>query len=97
MKLNFKIFLVCDNCTQTLLDTIDEIMFKFENEAMDISLHDLHTPWHKLHKLSNETEDLDSRFDDYFDAVDAVDNFNDIAADNVSSIEDFHAFRYSKI
>lgn len=59
-------------------------MFKFEIEMQDISLHDLNAPWLKLHKLSNETDDLSSKFDEYFDATDAVDNFNDIAADEVS-------------
>lgn len=78
-------FLVCDNCTQTLLDTIDEIMYKFEDNMQDTNLHDLKAPWIKLYKLSNETDYLNSLFDEYFDAVDAVDNFNDVASEEVSS------------
>lgn len=64
-------------------------MFKFEIEMQDISLHDINAPWLKLYKLSNETDDLTSKFDEYFDATDAVDNFNDIAADDVSSTYSF--------
>lgn len=51
----------------------------------DASLHNLNAPWLKLHSLSNESDYLNAQFDDYFDAVDAVDNFNDIATDEVSS------------
>lgn len=74
---------VCDNCTQTLLDTVDEIMYKFEVSMDGIHLHDLKAPWIKLEGLKNETEYLDERFNELFEAVDAVDNFNDIAADEV--------------
>lgn len=49
----------------------------------DVSLHNLKAPWVKLHSLSNETDFLASQFDEYFDAVDAVDNFNDVATDEV--------------
>lgn len=49
----------------------------------DTNLHDLKAPWIKLHKLSNETDYLGSKFDEYFDAVDAVDNFNDVATEEV--------------
>lgn len=80
------IILVCDNCTQTLLDTVDEIMFKFEVNMEGISLHDLKAPWIKLTQLANETDFYNSQFDEFFDAVDAVDNFNDVAADEVSKI-----------
>lgn len=74
---------MCDNCTQTLLDTVDEIMYKFEINMEDVSLHNLKAPWIKLHTLSNETDYLSVKFDEYFDAVDAVDNFNDVATDEV--------------
>lgn len=74
---------VCDNCTQTLLDTVDEIMYKFEVDMDGIHLHDLKAPWIKLGTLKNETDYLDERFNELFEAVDAVDNFNDIAADEV--------------
>lgn len=81
-KISSSFTLVCDNCTQTLLDTVDEIIYTFEVNMQDINLHNLNAPWLKL---SNETDFLNSKFDEYFAAVDAVDNFNDIASDDVSS------------
>lgn len=78
------LFLVCDNCTQTLLDTVDEIIYKFEVDMQDVSLTNLNAPWLKLHRLSNETDFLGSQFDDFFDAIDSVDNFNDVASEEVS-------------
>lgn len=78
------LFLVCDNCTQTLLDTVDEIIYKFEVDMQDVSLMNLNAPWLKLHRLSNETDFLGSQFDDFFDAIDSVDNFNDVASEEVS-------------
>jgi hypothetical protein len=74
---------VCDNCTQTLLDTVDEMMYQFEVNAPYISIKDLKAPWIKLYELSNETEYLNDKFDEYFDAADAVDNFGDVATDEV--------------
>jgi hypothetical protein len=50
----------------------------------DVSLSNLKAPWIKLYGLSNETDYLDSRFNEYFDAADAVDNFSDVATDEVS-------------
>lgn len=49
----------------------------------DTNLHNLKAPWIKLYSLSNETDFLSSKFDEYFDAVDAVDNFNDLATEEV--------------
>lgn len=49
----------------------------------DTNLHNLKAPWIRLYKLSNETDDLSSKFDEYFYAVDAVDNFNEIATEEV--------------
>lgn len=59
-------------------------MFKFETDMEDVHLHNLNAPWIKLHTLSNETDFLGSLFDEYFDAADAVDNFIDVASDEVS-------------
>jgi hypothetical protein len=83
-------FLVCDKCTQTLLDTIDEIMFKFEESLEGINLHDLKAPWFKLHELSNITDQHQKRFDDLFEAVDSVDNFNDVGGDEVGISINIH-------
>lgn len=59
-------------------------MFKFETDMEGVHLHNLNAPWIKLHTLSNETDYLGAIFDEYFDAADAVDNFNDVATDEVS-------------
>lgn len=64
-------------------------MYKFEINMEDVNLHNLHAPWLKLYTLSNETDYLNSKFDEYFEAVDAVDNFNDIATDEVSCLNLF--------
>lgn len=84
---NSNFFSVCDNCTQTLLDTVDEMIYKFEVNMEDTNLHNLHAPWIKLNGLSNETDYLSGVFDEYFEAVDEIDNFNDVATDEVSFIE----------
>lgn len=78
---------MCDNCTQTLLDTIDEIMYQFEINLEGINLHDLKAPWFQLNELSNFTDHYEKRFDELFEAVDAVDNFNDIGSDEVGSYQ----------
>lgn len=74
---------MCDNCTQTLLDTVDEIMYQFEINSNGFDLHDLKAPWFKLNELLNATDLYGKQFDEYFEAVDMVDNFNDIAGDEV--------------
>ena len=53
----------------------------------DTNLHNLKAPWIKLYKLSNETDDLSSKFDEYFYAVDAVDNFNEVATEEVRKLK----------
>jgi hypothetical protein len=66
------------------MDTVDEIIYKFEVNMEDVPLHNLKAPWIKLQKLSNETDDLSNQFDEYFEAVDAVDNFNEFDSEEVS-------------
>lgn len=70
-----------------MLDTVDEIIYKFEVDMQDVSLTNLNAPWLKLQRLSNETEFLGSQFDDFFEAIDSVDNFNDVASEEVSFIK----------
>lgn len=81
--MNNILFSVCDNCTQTLLDTVDEMIYQFQVNIDGINLHDLKAPWHKLTELTNYTDRYSNDFDEFFHAVDAVDNFNDIASDEV--------------
>lgn len=59
------------------------MIYQFEVNSNDIDLHDLKAPWYKLTELSNEADLYGKQFDEYFEAVDAVDNFNDIAGDEV--------------
>lgn len=59
-------------------------MYKFEVNMEGISLHDLKAPWIKLIGLANETEELNLKFSELFEAVDEVDNFNDVTVDEVS-------------
>lgn len=74
---------MCDNCTQTLLDTIDETMYQFEVISNGIDLQEIKAPWFKLNELSNISDSYGKQFDEYFEAVDAVDNFYDISGDEV--------------
>lgn len=46
-------------------------------------MHDLKAPWFQLDELSNLTDQYEKRFDELFEAVDAVDNFNDVGSDEV--------------
>lgn len=50
----------------------------------DTTLHNLKAPWLKLHKLSNDTKELSEIVNDYYDAVGAVENFEDIGSNEVS-------------
>ena len=65
------------------MDTVDEMIYQFEVNTQDIKLSDLKAPWIKLNGLSNETQYLSDGFDEYFEAADAVDNFGDVATDEV--------------
>lgn len=58
-------------------------MYKFETNLEGINLHDLKAPWYKYYILSNLTDDYEKRFDELFEAVDAVDNFSDVGGDEV--------------
>lgn len=80
-------FKVCDNCTQTLLDTIDEMMYSFNVNLDGVDLQNLKAPWFKLNELTNLSNIYSNAFDDFFQAVDAVDNFNDIATDEVKLVK----------
>ena len=62
-------------------------MYKFEVDMEGVHLHNLNAPWVKLYGLSNETDLLAEQFDEFFNAVDAIDNFNDDATEEVSMIE----------
>lgn len=61
-------------------------MYQFEINSDGINLHDLKAPWFKLNEFSNLTDDYGKRFDELFEAVDAVDNFNDVGGDEVKTI-----------
>lgn len=58
-------------------------MYQFEVNSDGIDLHDLKAPWYKLNELSNTSDLYGKQFDEYFEAVDAVDNFYDISGDEV--------------
>lgn len=59
------------------------MIYQYEVNTPYISVKDLKAPWIKFYELSNETEYLNDRFDEYFEAADAVDNFGDVATDEV--------------
>ena len=56
-------------------------MIQFEINMEDVSLHNLKAPWIKLYKYSNETDLLDQ----FFQASDRIDNFNDTSVDKLIS------------
>jgi len=59
------------------------MMNKFNINLDGVDLYNLKAPWFKLNELTNLTNVYSKTFDDFFQAVDAVDNFNDIATDEV--------------
>lgn len=63
------------------------MMYQFEINLEGINLHDLKAPWFQLTELSNLTDQYEKRFDELFEAVDAVDNFNDVGSDEVGSYQ----------
>ena len=67
------------------MDKVDEMMFQFEINMEDVSLHNLKAPWIKLYMYSNETDLLDQQFDQFFQASDRIDNFNDASVDKLIS------------
>lgn len=79
---------VCDKCTLTLMDRVDEIIFQFEISMDGMTLHDLKAPWFRIHQYENESIILDNRFDEYFQASDKVDNFKDTPVDKLASRAD---------
>lgn len=70
----------------TLMDKVDEMIFEFEVNMDEITLHDLKAPWFKLNELTNETGSLEDKFTEYFEATDDIDYFNDDSVDKVISI-----------
>jgi hypothetical protein len=77
---------------------VEEMIYKFEVNMQDTTLHNLKAPWLKLHKLSNDTKELSEIVNDYYDAVGAVENFEDIGSNEVSekSIEKKLHFMFMK-
>lgn len=60
------------------------MMYQFHVNLDGVELHNLKAPWYKLNELKNVTDVYANTFDDFFQATDAVDNFNDIASDEVN-------------
>lgn len=65
------------------MDKVDEMIFQFEINMEDVSLHNLKAPWIKLYGYTNETDLLDREFDQFFQASDKIDNFNDASVDKL--------------
>lgn len=65
------------------MDSIEKIIHQFDINSQGIDLHNLKAPWYKINGFINETDYYSNEFDEFFQAVDAIDNFNDIASDEV--------------
>lgn len=59
---------MCDDCSQTLMDTIDEMIFDFELKTEHLDLHGIPAPWIKLNAYVNETQHWTKKFNQ-FDTV----------------------------
>lgn len=60
------------------------MIYKFDVNMQDATLHNLKAPWLKLHNLTGETELWTQKVSDYFDAIESVDNYEDIGNNEVS-------------
>lgn len=74
---------MCDKCTLTLMDKIDEIRYQYEIEMDGITLHNLKAPWIKLSGYFNKSELLDGQITELFNAIDRVDGFKEIPLDKL--------------
>lgn len=69
-------------------------MYQFHTHLDGVELHNLKAPWLKLNELKNVTDIYADTFDDFFHAVDAVDNFNEVASDEVSLSDHYLSGRF---
>lgn len=75
--------LVCDNCTLTLLESTDELGQLFEYEVRHIDLNGIPAPWPRLLNFENMSTWFENRLDDYSDARDRLEDFNEAAIEKV--------------
>lgn len=77
--------LVCDNCSQTLMDTIDELIFDFELKTQHLDLHGIPAPWIKLDEYANETQHWTSKFNQFDTAKYQIEHFDKKPIEKVCS------------
>lgn len=59
----FNLSLACDNCSQTLLDTIELMSYELSRDTDHIQNASIPKPWHALYKLTNKTYDVKLQLD----------------------------------
>jgi hypothetical protein len=74
---------VCDNCTLTLLDTLDDMHAEMEHGANHIDRSGIPAPWKELEKYFNQSNVLDERLQVFYDTVGQIENFNETAVEKV--------------
>lgn len=87
---NVFLFLVCDNCTLTLLESSNDLSNFIETESRDVDLDSIPAPWSRLLSYENITEHLIIRLDDITKSTEKIENYNDLQIDKVNHLKRNH-------
>lgn len=77
------LFLVCDNCTITLLDSTEYLGYLIESEPDLIELDGIPAPWPRLKSLENSTQHLTHRFYSLVNSRNKIEDFSDLQLEKV--------------
>lgn len=76
---------MCDECSQTLMDTIDEMIIDFEMKTEHLDLHGIPAPWIKLDAYINETQAWTNKFNEFDTVKYQIENFDEKPIHKVST------------
>lgn len=76
-------FTVCDKCTLTLLDDLQEMDDNLNKDATHVLDFEVHAPWPKLEVIEKDLNELNDRYDNFEYSKDKIVNFNETLLDKV--------------
>lgn len=78
---------VCDNCTITLLESSNDLIYYVQTEAREIDLDSVPAPWSRLLSYENASEHLTIKLDDIRKSTEKIENYNDLQIDKVKYMQ----------
>lgn len=66
------------------MDTIDELIFDFEEKTERLDLHGIPAPWIKLNEYTNRTQYWTNKFSDFDTAKYQIEHFDEKPIEKVS-------------